>query len=61
MVGASTAGQLAEVLASSALALPPDVTRALDAVSAPYIGAPETSWAVPAASSVLKGIARMTS
>lgn len=47
VVGASRAAQLEESLTSSSLTLPADAIQLLNSVSAPYIGAPETSWAVP--------------
>jgi len=47
VVGASSLAQLEESLAYSTLTLPPDTIQLLTDVSAPYVGAPETSWAVP--------------
>jgi aryl-alcohol dehydrogenase-like predicted oxidoreductase len=47
VVGASSAAQLRETLDGASLTLPTDTIQLLSSVSAPYIGAPETSWAVP--------------
>jgi len=47
VIGASSAAQLRETLDGASLTLPADTVQLLNSVSAPYIGAPETSWAVP--------------
>lgn len=45
ILGARTADQLREALASDALELPDEITAALDEVSAPPSGYPESGWA----------------
>lgn len=47
VVGARSGAQLETSLAAASLTLPEDAIQLLDGVSAPYIGTPETSWAVP--------------
>lgn len=45
ILGARTASQLVEALASEELDLPAEITTALDEVSAPDLGYPEAGWA----------------
>ena len=45
ILGARTADQLREALASDELDLPPEIVTALDEVSAPAAGYPEAGWA----------------
>ena len=45
ILGARTADQLREALASEELALPDEIMTALDEVSAPHAGYPEAGWA----------------
>lgn len=45
ILGARTCDQLREALASEDVTLPPEITNALDEVSAPIAGYPEAGWA----------------
>lgn len=45
LLGARTANQLIGALASDELVLPDEIINALDEVSAPHMGYPETGWA----------------
>ena len=47
VIGARTAAQLLGVLGSEELTLPAEIVQALDDVSAPPLGYPESGWAQP--------------